>query len=193
MAAITTAAVGVASAGYQIYEGAKQNKEARKGIKDHKPLDTPNNHENIAVSTYGSDLMREETGRLSASSVEAARGAGSRGIFSSLPSIQEATNKANREIQVDLDQQVQKRDYAIAGENERIRGMLESRDQNKLAGLGTLLNAGQHNTMSGIRGAGNAMSYGMREIEAERKGKDFDYDQAEKERQRLEAITTRWT
>ncbi len=174
MAAITTAAIGVASAGYQIYQGEKGKADAKRGLNNHVPQETPNNHANIGVSTYGSDLMREETGRLAASSIEAARGAGSRGIFSSLPAIQEATNKTNREIQIALDDQVTKRDYAIAGEEERIRAMLEQRDRDKLAGLGAMLNAGKHDTMSGIRGVANSLAYGLREIEADRNGGGSD-------------------
>lgn len=167
MAAVTTAVIGVAASGYQIYNAQEQKKEAKKALNEHKPQDLANNHEKIRLSTSGTDLMREESGRVAASAVEASRGGGIRGVMSSIPKIQEYANKTNREIQVDLDDQIIKRDYAIAEESERIRTVQEKRDEDKLAGLGTSLNVANQDTFSGIRGGINAIAYGLNAIEGD--------------------------
>lgn len=157
MAAITTAAIGVGMAGFQMYQGAKQQKEAKNALNNYnrQDLDSSNPFQDISISTVGSDVMREESQRASANAIEAARNMGSRGA-AMLPAIIAGTNRANMESRAYLDDQIVKRDYAIANDNQNIRSLKEEREIADLAGIGNQMQVGQQNMWSGMRGMGTA-------------------------------------
>lgn len=165
MAAVTTAITGAATAGFQIYQGIKQENEANKLMSEFDRQELENVYKDMQISTVGSDLMREESGRTSASLVDASRNAGVRGVFGAIPKIAAQNNSQNREAQVYLDDQVQRRDYNIAKDNQRIQSMQEQRDNQELAGIGQLQQTGQQNVFSGIRGVANSAIYGAQNID----------------------------
>jgi hypothetical protein len=173
MAAITTAAIGVAGAGFQIYQGMQQKKDAENALNEFERQDLENVYENMPISTLGSDLMREESGRTASTQVEASRAAGIRGIMGAVPKIQAQNNLQNRQAQIDLDSQVQKRNYSIAGDNQRIQGMQEQRDNADLAGIGQQMQAGQQNTFDGLRGLGNAAISGANNMDLTQRPKNL--------------------
>lgn len=165
MAAITTAAVGVASAGYKIYQGAQTKKKGEQAYNNFERQDLVNPYENIQISTVGSDAMREEAGITTASLVDSARNGGARGIFSSIPKIVELSNRANIEARSYLDDQAIKRDYAIAGDDTNIRSIQEGRDNSELEGIGNMIEVGRQDMWSGIRGMGSAAMYAANNVD----------------------------
>lgn len=166
MAAITTVALSAAAAGYQVYQGQQQKKQAQKALNDYdrQDLDTSNPYENMPISTVGSDLLREENQRNNANAVEALRNGGTRGI-SMIPQVVANNNAQNRETRAYLDDKITKRDYAIAGDKTAIRGMKEDRENADLSGLGQQLQVGQQNMWSGFRGLANAGMYAANNVD----------------------------
>lgn len=147
------------SSGFQLFKGAKQEKEAQTAIDAFEFKDLNNVYDGIGVSTMGSDLIREEAQRTTAGAVEAARSGGIQGVLSALPKIQSVNNQISQEAALDLDQQQQQLDYARAQDQARIRAMEEERQANELAGLGQKLATGQQNFFSGLNNLANtAMS-----------------------------------
>lgn len=165
-AAITGAALGVAAAGASIYQGAEQKKKAKAELNAYERQELNNAFENIEISTVGTDLMREEAQRTTANIVDALQGGGSRGL-ALLPAVQANTNQVNRQIQKDIDDQIIQRDYAIAGEDSRIMGIKEQRDNQNIAALGSQYMAGEQNMMNGINGAIAGVGYLGRTIQDE--------------------------
>lgn len=157
-AAITTSAIGVGISGLKAYQGMKQKKEAQNELNDYERQDLTNAFENVKISTVGTDLMREENQRTSANLVDASRNAGIRGILGGIPKIQASTNDQNREAQVSLDNQVQKREYAVAEDNTRLRGIKENRDNANIAALSSQIDKGEQDMWDGITGAAKGIS-----------------------------------
>lgn len=166
MAAITTMAVGAGLAAYQTYEGAEKKRKGEKALQDYERQDLKdsNVYKGIPISTVGSDIIREENQRTSANAVDAIRNMGSRGA-AYLPGIISANNNANREARNYLDDQVLKREYAIAGDQSNIRNMTEDRENADLAGIGNQIQVGRQDMWSGFRGIGSAAMYGGNNID----------------------------
>lgn len=165
-AAITTAAVGAGLAAYQTYQGAETKRKAQKALQDYErqDLDKSNPYENIPISTVGSDIMLEESQRNSANTVDALRNMGTRGA-AYLPGVIAAGNNANREARSYLDDQINKRNYAIAGDRTNIRSMKEERENADLAGIGNEIQVGRQDMWSGFRGLGNSAMYAANNID----------------------------
>ncbi|MFH6944641.1 hypothetical protein [Flavobacterium sp. FlaQc-50] len=161
-AAITTAAVGLGMAGLQAYQGAENKRKGQKALQDYDRQDLAgsNAYKGIPISTVGSDLLREETQRTSANTVDAIRNMGTRGA-SLLPGVISANNRANRDSRNYLDDQVIKREYAIAGDEGNIRSLTEDRENADLAGIGNQIQVGRQDMWSGIRGLGNSAMYAI--------------------------------
>ena len=162
MAAITTAAVGAGLAAYQTYQGAESKRKAQKALQDYNRQDLANSnvYEAIPISTVGSDIMREESQRTSANTVDALRNMGTRGA-AYIPGVVAANNNANRESRSYLDDQVNKRNYAIAGDKSNIRSMQEERENADLAGIGQQIQTGRQDMWSGLRGLASSAIYAI--------------------------------
>lgn len=165
-AATATALVGLGMSGYQAWQGHKQQQQAKNDIANYKrqDLDASNPYKNLQISTIGSDVMNEQNQINSANSIDAMRNAGSRGI-AMLPSVTAQNNAANQNTRAYLDDQFNKRAYAIAGDQTEIRGMKENRENADLAGLGQQMQTGQQNMWSGIRGAASSAMYAANNID----------------------------
>jgi len=179
MAAITTSAIGLASSGFQAWQGAEQKRKAQKALQDYdrQDLDESNPYENIAISTVGSDIMREEAQRTTANTIDALQNMGSRGA-AMLPQVVANNTRANEESRNYLDDQINKRSYAIAGDQTAIRSMKEERENADLAGLGQQMQAGRQDMWSGIRGMGSSLMYAANNIDFTGKGSQADKDMA---------------
>lgn len=165
MAAITTTAIGVGISGYMAYQGEQDKKKAQAELNSYERQDLNNAFENVKISTIGSDLLREESQRTSANLVEASRNAGIRGILGGIPKIQEFTNNINREGQKILDDQVLKREYAIAGDDVKLRGEKEDRDISNISALSSQVQKGEADMWNGIGGVSKGISYGANNID----------------------------
>jgi hypothetical protein len=175
MAAITTTAIGAGLAAYQTYQGAENKRKSAKALQDYErqDLDGSNAFKGVPISTVGSDIIREESQRTNANAVDAIRNMGSRGA-AYLPGVIAANNSANREARSYLDDQIIKRDYAIAGDNTAIRSMKEDREEADLAGLGNQLQVGRQDMWSGLRGLGSAAMYGANNIDFKKENETVD-------------------
>lgn len=123
-------------------EGKKMQQEAQAAIDAFEYQELTNPYDSLQVSTMGSDLMREENARNSATYVDAARGSGTRGLMGALPKIQAQTNYLNANQAAQLDQQQRNIDYAAAGQDVNNQLMEERRQAEELQGLGQKLNVG---------------------------------------------------
>lgn len=166
MAAITTTAIGAGIAAYQVYEGQEQKSQAKDALKNYnrQDLKDSNAFKSIPINTVGSDIMREESQRTSANSIDALRNMGSRGA-GMIPGIVAQNNRMNQEQRSYIDDQISKRDYAIAGDNQNIRSMQEEREKADLAGIGQQLQVGRQDMWSGIRGLGTTANYASNNID----------------------------
>lgn len=123
-------------------EGKKMQDEAQAAIDAFEWQELTNPYNDLQVSTMGSDLMREENARNSATYVDAARGSGTRGLMGALPKIQAQTNYLNAQQAAQLDQQQKNIDFAAAGQDVNNQLMEERRQADELAGYGQKLNVG---------------------------------------------------
>ena len=158
MAAVTSLVIGglaVATSGFQMINGMKETKQARNAAENFERQDLENVFQDMPISTVGSDLMREESGRTNASLVDASMSGGIRGVLGALPKIQAQTNNQNRQAQAELDGQFQDRNRLIANDNVRIQSMQEQRDNQELGGIGARMQAGREDTFNGMRGMVN--------------------------------------
>ena len=180
MAAVTSAIVGAAGLGmsaYQAIDGKNRQKKAQRELNNYERQDLNNAYENIQISTMGSDLLREENARTSSNLVDATQMGGARTIIGGIPRIVGATNNINQEAAKLLNDQVQKREYAIAQDNARIEGITENRDIANIAGLSSQIDAGRQDMWSGFGSALSSAAYmgrGLKEMKGEDTGKGFN-------------------
>jgi hypothetical protein len=166
MAAITTVAISAAAAGYAVYQGEQKKRQAQKALENYnrQDLTKSNAFEDIPISTVGSDLMREESQRTTANVVDGMRSGGTRGI-AMLPGVISANNQINQQGRAYLDDQVIKKNYAVAGDKTAIRGMREDRENADLAGIGQEMQVGRQDMWSGIRGVASSGMYAANNID----------------------------
>ena len=170
-AATATAILGGGLGAYQAIDGANQKRKAQNALQRYKrqDLDAPNPYENIPISTVGSDIMTEQSQMNNANAVDALRNGGTRGI-AMIPQVVANSNRQNQEIRSYLDDQVTKRNYAIAGDKTAIRGMKEERENADLAGLGQQMQVGRQDMWSGFRGLASSGMYAANNIDWNGKG-----------------------
>lgn len=153
MAAITTAAIGVGTAAYGIYQGEQQKKKAKQAMNDYERAELNNVFDNIQLSTVGTDIAREETQRTASTAIDALQQGGSRNLLAGLPRVQSSINSQNQQIQKQLEEQDLRRSYVIAEDDARIRGVNEQRDAQNLQGIGSQYSAGVQQSHNGMLGA----------------------------------------
>lgn len=168
MAAITTAAIGIASTAYSIADGISQKNKAKKALENINVPTLENPYKDISVSREGSDLIREEGQRRTANILGGLQGGSARNIFSALPSLVNMNNSINQKAALDIDNQMQKREYAIAGYEEKRNQYDENRYQGEIAGIGQMYNQGQQQVWNGIQGAISTAGSLNRAIDSEK-------------------------
>lgn len=150
--ATITAVAGLGLSAYQTVSSAKQQKEAKEDLEEYNRQNLDNAFENIAVSTVGSDILKEEAQRTSAMAVDALQGSDTRAM-GSLPGVVAENNRANRETRKYLDDQIINRDYAVANDKSNIRQMMEYRESADLAGIGNSINVARQDFWNGLQSA----------------------------------------
>lgn len=161
MAATAGNAVG-AIGGYSKWrEGRKMQKKAQALIDNFEWQELKNPYKDLQVSTMGADLMKEQNARAVSTATQALRGSGTRGLVSGLATVQNQSNIMNKEVAANLDEQRKAIDFASAGEEGKIRDMMENRQANELAGYGQMMNVGMGMKYGGVgdmQAAGQAQS-----------------------------------
>jgi hypothetical protein len=164
MAVATSMAIigglGLAKGIYDTVSASSDKKKRQAELDAFQRQDLTNSYENMQISTIGSDVMREESSRNMATSMNTIGNAGTRAIIGATPKLVAERNNVGREIQKNLDDQVQKRNYAIAVDDGRIRDMQEQRDNADLAGLGNAINVANQDMNTGMNTALNGVMAG---------------------------------
>ena len=151
--AIAAGAVSVVGGVTQSIMSAKKAKKAEDAIKNYKRQELTNAYDDVRVSTLAADLQREELARATASSVQALRAGGIRGVIGGVGKVQENNILSSRAIGADLDRQQKNIDQLRANDEVRIQQDMERREEQDLAGLGNELNTQRQNTTNGINSA----------------------------------------
>lgn len=151
MAAITTAAIGVATAAYTVYNAEEQKADAKKAMENLEVPELENPYENMRVSTMGSDLLREEGQRRTASVIDGLRGGGARNMMSAIPKIVAMNNDINQQARKEIDDQMLDRERLIAGYGDKQNDYEERRYQGELQGYGQMYYQGQQQMWNGVR------------------------------------------
>jgi hypothetical protein len=164
MAAVTSLAIGVASAGmagYQAYSGSKQAAEARRDLENQPVQELKNSYRDLNVTRYGADLKSEEQQRLASSQVEALQGAGVRGVVGGLGRVEVGNQAVAKEIGADLDAQRKAIDQAIASGDMTIQQIEEQRKNANIAALSSQISAGQQQQWQGLQGVMQGAAAGV--------------------------------
>jgi hypothetical protein len=165
MAVATSMAIigglGLAKGAYDAYQGNKDQKKHQAELDAYQRQTLENTYKNMQISTIGSDMMREESSRNMATAMNTIGNAGSRAVIGATPKLVAEQNNVNRTIQKDLDDQTQRRNYAIAQDDAQIRGMQEQREYQDLAGIGNAIDTARQDKNMGMNTMLNgAMSMG---------------------------------
>jgi hypothetical protein len=181
---------GVASA-YQAYKGAEAADSAERALNDLPIPELVNPYENLQVSTLGADLQRQESARLSATSVQALQGAGVRGVVGGIGAVKAQNQLMNQQIGADLDVQQKGIDQAIAGGAMNIQGMKEQRYRSDVAALSSQINQGNQMFQAGLGGIAQSAMGGLRAYGANKESSLTDiYDSTGKKIQAYDASGT---
>ncbi len=159
-------AIGAATAGYSIYKGNKEKKEAEADLDSLEVPEIKNEFGDIPISTAGSDILREESQRTSANLIDASKSGGTRSVMSSIPKIVALNNQQNLRAAKDIDDQIIDRDYAIARGEVQNKRLRENRYLNDVTGLGQRMAVGEQNMWNGIMGMGTAVGVGLRGMDS---------------------------
>lgn len=155
-AAALSGGIGAGLGLFQAITGKNNERDAERALNNYERQSLDNAYKNIQISTLGSDIQREESQRNAASLFDVLQGGGVRGIVGGIPKVVGSLNNVNQQIAKDIDQQFINREYAIAGDNARIEGMIENRDNQNIAALSSQANAGRQDFFNGLMGIGSA-------------------------------------
>jgi hypothetical protein len=137
----------------QSSQGAREARRARRAIESYERGPLENVARGMQVSRMGADLAAEEQARLGATSVDALRRAGTRGLIGGLGRLSQQSNVFNRQLGADLDRQQRELDMLEAQDEAAIRAIREERDRQTLAGLGQQLQTGRSMQQQGLQTA----------------------------------------
>ena len=138
--------------------GAKRAADARRALEQYQRQDLKNITEGMRVSTLGAELQTQEAQRRFATSVEALRAGGIRGVVGGLGQQEQNQQLLQQNISADLDKQQQQIEALRAEDEARIRAMQEQRETSEISGLGTEMALGREQVASGI---GDVVGAGM--------------------------------
>jgi hypothetical protein len=171
--ATATALIGTGISAFQAINGANQRKKAQQEMDNYERQELVNPSENIRLSTYGTDIQREDASRAVATFTDAARNAGIRGIYSALPKIQAKSNEVNQQIGQQLEKQDINRQYKIAQDEMRLMGIKENRDYQNLNAISSQWNASNQDFNQGLWGVASGVASAMRGLETDKENDDL--------------------
>ena len=152
-----------ASVGVGILEGLKGAKDAKRARQARQDLmnnrqELSNVTEGMRVSTMGAELQTKEAQRRFATSVDALRSGGVRGLVGGLGQIEQGQQNLQAQIGADLDKQQVEIDKMAAIDESRIRDMKESREEFEIGSLAGEEAAARDRMMSGIGMAASGLT-----------------------------------
>jgi hypothetical protein len=156
--ATSIALIGAAKGIYDTVKSSEREKAIQGQLDGYQRKTLDNAYKNTKlVSTIGTNIMREESSRNMATAMNSLGSAGTRAIIGAAPKTVAEQNNVGRTIQQNLDEQIIKANYAIAGDDVRVKGMQEQRENADLAGLGNAINVANQDANTGMNTALNAM------------------------------------
>lgn len=165
MAVATSMAIigglGLAKGVFDTIKAGKEKKQRQAELDAYQRQELTNAYKDMQISTIGSDAMREESSRNMATAMNTIGNAGTRAIIGATPKLVAEQNNVGRGIQKELDDQLIKKNYAIAQDDAQIRGLQEQRENADLAGLGNAIDTARQDMNMGLNTALNgAMTIG---------------------------------
>jgi hypothetical protein len=158
-------ALGAVTGAVSMFTEASNKKKIAREIAKQKETPLTNIADTMQVSTMGSDLQKKQQSQLAASQTSALQDAGSRALIGGMGAITAGNQDANARIAAGLDEQVSNISNVRAQDEQRIQGMKEQRQANKMAALSSQYNAASQNQAQGLASiaqgagmAGNALS-----------------------------------
>lgn len=147
-------AVGISalSSGVNLVSGLSRKAKAKRALKNFKRQELRNVTEGMRVSTLGAEFKMQEASRRFASSVDALRSGGVRGVVGGLGRQEQIQQVGMNQITADLDRQQMMIERMRAQDEARIRGMQERREDAAIAGLGKEISEGRNQAMAGAAG-----------------------------------------
>ena len=138
----------------QTISGLSRRSRAKRLLEDFERQELKNVADQLKVSTLGAELQSQEAQRRFATSVDALRSAGVRGVVGGLPAVEAQQQRLQRQIAADLDRQQKQIDLIRAQDEARIRQIQEQRESMEIAGLGSEMAAGSREFQTGLSGLG---------------------------------------
>lgn len=159
-AAIAIGGLAVSAIGgiAQAISGASRTSKAKRALENYQRQELRNVTEGLRVSTLGAELQTQEAQRRFATSVDALRSGGVRGVVGGLGQQEMMQQSQQQRIAAGLDQQQRQIDMMRAQDEARIRAMQEQRESQEIQGLGSEIAAGRQLTQAGI---GSVMNTGL--------------------------------
>jgi hypothetical protein len=156
IATSTAIALGVAAAAStaQTVSGAVRTSRARKALENFQRQELRNVTEGMRISTLGAELQTQEAQRRFATSVDALRAGGVRGLVGGLGAVEQQQQAAQQQIAAGLDVQQQRIEQIRAQDEANVRAMQEQRESSQIAGLGAEMAAGRQQVQAGLQGIG---------------------------------------
>lgn len=158
MAAITSAAIGIATSAYQIGENINQKNKAKQELEDFNRQELNNPYEEIQVDTTRADQMTKTNNINLATSVDALQRLGERGVLAGIPRLNESSILLQDKISEDISRQQRENDLLIAKGEDELQRIRENREQQALLGIGQELNVANQNIVTGF---GDIVSSGL--------------------------------
>ena len=159
MAVATAAAlIGTGISAFQTIKGASDKKAAQSAMDNYRRVELDNPYKNIQLSTYGTDIMRQDAALNLATLSDDARSAGVRGVMGAIPKLQAGYNKVSQQIGIDLEKQDLDRQYAVAQGDERILRMKEQRDNQNINAISSQYNAANEDFNRGLWGVASGLT-----------------------------------
>jgi hypothetical protein len=163
--ATATAAAGIAGGAAKFFSGRAQQRKGEKFINNFKWQELKDPYGDLAVSTLGADMRKEEASRTTATSVDALSQGGARTLLGGLGKVQDSNNQVNKDIAAGLDEQQKNLDKLSAGQIVANQTVIEKRQGDELAGYGQMVNTGMGQKWAGVDGAINALASYSNSIE----------------------------
>jgi hypothetical protein len=147
---IVMAAIAGGAALAKGISGAVQASKARKALEGFQRQELKNITEGMRVSTLGAELQTQEAQRRFATSVDALRSGGVRGVVGGLGQQEQLQQRQQQQISADLDRQQQQIEMMRAQDEARIQGMQEQRESFDIGRLAGQQAAGRAQLSSAI-------------------------------------------
>ena len=164
----TAIALGIsaaASAGQAIAGEVKRSK-AKKALQNFRRQELKNVTEGMRVSTLGAQLNTREAQRRVATSVDALRSGGVRGVVGGLGAQEQLMQNQQASIAAELDRQQVMIERMRAQDEANIRSMTEFRESGDIAGLGEEMAYGRQQAQQGLQGLANTAASAFGSLES---------------------------